>query len=535
MIMPADTLMAKPHARPQPLAAPLVALRGIGKRFANVVANESIDLELRAGEVHVLLGENGAGKSTLVALLSGLLQPDAGQIIVDGSPMRILSPGAALALGIGTVFQHVMLSPALTVAENLLLGQGWWRRPARAALDQAVGAIARDFGLNVDLDAVTGELSLGEQQQVEIIRALLRQTRLLIFDESTSMLTPQGIEELGALMRRLVERGLAIVFITHKLDEARRFGDRITVLRLGRKVGEISSERLEALDDASAHQEIVSLMFETIKATGEAVVGKERKRVAMSGKPLLELRDITVTGQSGSTGIEAISLSVWPGEVLGIAGIDGNGQKLIAEAIAGQRRLDSGKITFGGIAIDNLDVGARRKLGIRYLTDDRLSEGSVAAFAVSANLLLKEIGKEPFWSRGFTRTAVIDVHANAQVKEFDVRTPSIRTPIGKLSGGNIQKALLARELFGDARLVIFSKPTYGLDHNNIVTSRRRIAEVGARGIAVILISTDLEEILALSDRIAVMSRGRIAGILENTGDARLAVGGLMVGGALEHG
>ena len=435
-------------------AEPAVSVSGISKRFPGVVANSDISLDFLPGEVHVLLGENGAGKSTLIGILSGLQQPDEGTIRVHGKPVAIRSPRAAILLGIGCVYQHSTLVPTMTVAENLMLGQPWYlplrQRTTLARLTQLSGLL----GITIDPDARVDSLSLGEQQQVEIIKALWRGERVLILDEPTSMLTPQGVKELGAVIARLRANGLAIIFVTHKLNEVIAFGDHVSVLKLGKLAGQIGSATFRGLTAEGATAIILDLMFDPasdhtpqLEREFEGKVDLRRdKRIVTSQEPVLELRAVATAGQGRDLALDNVSLSVREGEVLGIAGVDGNGQRQLAEAIAGQRPLAGGHIIYRGVDVSRLGVGARQKLGLRYLTDDRLGEATVGSFSVAINLLLKRIGEPPFWRRGFVRQQPIFANATDLIAHYDVRTPGPWTPIAKLSGGNIQKALFAREL-----------------------------------------------------------------------------------------
>ncbi|NIA69747.1 ABC transporter ATP-binding protein [Pelagibius litoralis] len=520
-----------------------VELRGITKRFPGVLANDDISLDFRPGEIHVLLGENGAGKSTLIGILAGMQQPDAGEIRVRGASVRIGSPRESLELGIGTVFQHVLLVQSLTVLENLMLGGAWWRRIDRDAALKRFRELSELLALEISPDALVGRLSLGQQQQVEIVRALWRGEGVLVLDEPTSMLTPEGVRELGQVMVRLRDEGVAIVFITHKLQEAYAFGDRISVLRLGKLVGSIDKERLSGMDEQAVTDEVIRLMFGSTEGhdqDAETLSGLGHRRPHLSAErqaeePCLNLRAVSTQGDVGECPLQDVSFSLFPGEILGIAGVDGNGQKHLAEAVAGQRLAAQGEIFLEGAKIERLGVPDRRKLGIRYITDERLGEGTVGAFSVAHNVVMKEIGQPPLWRHGISLWDRIFAHARGQIREHDVRTPSERTPIGRLSGGNIQKVLLARELaddlVGEAKVVVFNKPTYGLDLQSTRFARDRIRRGAESGLATILISTELDELIELSDRIAVMFQGRLAGIVENGEGVEREIGLLMTGAA----
>ncbi len=523
----------------------VAALRHVTKRFPGIVALDRVSLEFHAGEIHVLLGENGAGKSTLVSLLAGMQQPDEGEILIGGAPAVIDSPRRSMDLGIGAVFQHILLVPSLTVIENLMLGGSWLRPLGRAATLRRFEELSSLLGTRIDPDARVSGLSLGEQQQVEIMRALWRDEKLLLLDEPTSMLTPQGVADLGRMMRRLKDKGVALILITHKLLEAYEFGDRISVLRLGTLAGDIDPQRLQTMSEAQRTESVIRMMFGAapgVDATPEQ--GHEEELAILLGRKLprantvdrnkpatLAVRALATAPDFAETPLHEVSFDLWAGEVLGIAGVDGNGQKHLAEVLAGQRSLRQGRIDLAGSDITQGRVPERRQRGVRYVTDDRLGEGTVGVFSVATNLVLKEIGAPPYWRRGITDWELIHSSARETILRNDIRTPSERTPVGKLSGGNIQKVLLARELDAEANVAILNKPTYGLDLHNQRLALDRIVAAAARGVALIVISTDLDELLEISDRIGVMFQGRLAGIVDNGDGAGNKVRRLMTGAA----
>ncbi len=523
----------------EPTDTPIVELVGITKSFPGVLANDRIDLTLRRGEVHCLLGENGAGKSTLIGILSGLNRPDAGTIRIEGVETAISSPRTALELGIGTVPQHSALIPALTVLENLMLGDTRRLRLDEAGARTRLDELASLLGVDVDPDAVAADLALGHQQQVEIIKALWRGSRVLILDEPTSMLTPQGVAELSKVLARLKEQGQAVIFITHKLHEALSLGDFISILRQGRLVGTIDGQALREKDHEELRADIVRVMFgEEARAVADVAELREdlsdvegESPTAVLGDLVLELRNVSAPGEGAELGIEDVSLDLRQGEILGVAGVDGNGQRPLAEVIAGQRGASHGEVLLYGGAVTRMPVSARQKLGLRYVTDDRLGEGIVSSLPVGLNLFLKRIGEQPFWRHGRIQRAAVDERAAELVREYDVRTPGVGTRAGTLSGGNVQKVLLARELSFDPKVVVFNKPTYGLDVKTTATVRDLIRSLVAGGGAALVISTDLDELLDIADRIAVLSRGRLVGVVPNGPGITEEVGRLMVGSA----
>lgn len=522
-----------------PANVPAVELHGITKSFPGVVANDDISLDVRAGEVLSLLGENGAGKSTLMGILSGIQQPDSGEIRVDGVPVRIDSPRKALDIGIGTVYQHSTLIPALTVLENLMLGDSGKLRLDAASARARLEEFGKVLGVEVDPEARATDLALGRQQQVEIIKALWRGSRLLILDEPTSMLTPQAVEELYTVLARLKAEGLATIFITHKLHEAVSLGDRISVLRTGRMVGTLDADAVSSTPPDKLEEIVIEMMFGAAAASltdaaelrvdvGEAEAEEAPKATRVLGEPLLELVGVTASGEGTDPGIEDIDLTLHEGEVLGVAGVDGNGQRALAEAISGQRRIGAGELRLFGAPVNRLNVMKREKLGLRYLTDDRIGEGIVGNLSISLNMFLKRIGQPPYWRYGSVRKRAIDERATELCKQFDVRAPGVETRAGTLSGGNMQKVLLARELSFGAKVVVFHKPTYGLDLKTTLAVREMIRQM-RDGQAALVISTDLDELLEVADRIVVLSRGRLVGEAEPGPGAAERIGGMMIG------
>ena len=494
-------------------------LRGVTKRFGTLVANDRINLTVEAGEIHALLGENGAGKSTLMNVLYGLYQADEGQILLDNKVQSFKGPGDAMAAGIGMVHQHFMLIPVFTVAENVVLGNEPSNKLGVLDLEAArkkVREISDRFGFDVDPDAVIEDLPVGVQQRVEIIKSLIRDARVLVLDEPTAVLTPQETDELMQIMRDLAKAGTSIIFITHKLREVQAVANKITVIRQGKVVG-------EALPTDSA-SELATMMV------GREVDLKVDKDAAKLGDVILRVEDIHVEDDRKQLAVDGVSLNVRAGEVLAIAGVQGNGQTELSEAIMGLRPVLKGRgaIALGEHYLDHLSVRKRLEAGIGYVPEDRKKDGLVGEFDIAENLMLNGSFSKPFAKGVQIDFANRDRIAAELIKEFDVRTPSASTHAEKLSGGNQQKVVVARELSREVKLLIVSQPTRGVDVGSIEFIHERIIQERDSGRAVLLISTELDEVLALADRIAVMYRGKIVGIVDANA-SRETLGKMMAG------
>jgi general nucleoside transport system ATP-binding protein len=483
------------------------------------VANDHIDLVVEPGEIHALLGENGAGKSTLMNVLYGLLQPDEGEVLVDGKARHFKSPGDAIAAGIGMVHQHFMLVPVFTVTENIMLGAEQTNGGPIGLLDRRTARthvleVSRRYGLPVDPDATIEDMPVGVQQRVEIVKALVREVDLLILDEPTAVLTPQETDELLSVMRTLKAAGKSIVFITHKLKEVKAIADRITVVRRGAVVG-------TARPDASEDSLAALMVGRSVKLTVD-------KAPARPGEPVLSVRGLRVYDDRGHPAVDGVDLEVRAGEVLGIAGVQGNGQTELVEAIMGLRPVTEGRIDLAGQNIADRNTKDTLRTGVGYIPEDRSVDGLVKDFTVAENLVLDVYDQPPYASGLALRPVAIKQAAQKMISGFDIRTSSAETSVGTLSGGNQQKVIVARELSRDLRVVIAAQPTRGVDVGSTEFIHARVVHERDEGAAVLLVSSELDEVLGLADRIAVMYRGKILATLP-PGASREQVGLLMAG------
>lgn len=493
-------------------------MRGITKRFPGVLANDGVNFDLRAGEVHALLGENGAGKSTLMKILYGMYHPDAGEILVNGKAVKINSPTSAIQQGIGMIHQHFMLVPTLTVAENVALGLPSSRRPLTDLdrVSEKILALADKYHLSIDPGAYIWQLSVGQQQRVEIIKALYRGAAILLLDEPTAVLTPQEVEELFVIMRQMLSDGYGLVFISHKLHEVISISDRVTVLRDGRHVG--TRPTCDVTQNTLA-QWMVGHEIDFIKSTEKPQIREVR----------FALEDVCCKSDRGMEGLCGVNLEVHSGEIVGLAGVSGNGQLELAETLTGIRPISSGKVFLEGRDVTGKKPAEITEAGLSYIPEERMKDGMIRNFNISENLVLREHHKAPFSKHGFLQMPYINEHADRLIKQFRIKTPSRKTLAKSLSGGNIQKVLLARELSRNPRAIIAAQPTRGLDIGASEYVREQLLGERKKGTAILLISEDLDEILALSDRIAVIYEGRIMDILPRESATKEDIGLLMAG------
>ncbi|ETT65314.1 galactoside ABC transporter ATP-binding protein [Paenibacillus sp. FSL R7-277] len=504
-------------------AAPVVELKQITKRFPGIVANDSISLTLEKGEIHALLGENGAGKSTLMNIVFGLYQPDEGSIEIDGKPVIIDNPNKAIELGIGMVHQHFKLVDPFTVTENIVLGmepKKGLKIDYKSAAEQ-VRKLSEQYGLQVNPNAKIHDISVGMQQRVEIMKTLYRGADILIFDEPTAVLTPQEITELMAIMKRLVAEGKSIILITHKLKEIMQISDRVTIIRRGKVIDTVKTTETNPNELAE-------------KMVGRGVTFKVDKQPPHIGESILKLSNVSSKSKDGVPVLNGLSFEVKAGEILGIAGVDGNGQSELIQAITGLRKIDSGSIQVSGKEIGNLSPRKVSEMNVSHIPEDRHKHGLVLDFTVSENMVLETYYKSPYNQNGFLNTDVINKHAEDLVRQFDVRTPSIENKARSLSGGNQQKAIIAREIDKNPTLLIAAQPTRGLDVGAIEFVQKQLIAQRDQGKAVLLISFELDEIMNVSDRIAVIYEGQIVGEVfpQDTNDQEL---GLMMAGSLKRG
>jgi general nucleoside transport system ATP-binding protein len=482
-------------------APPVVELRGITKRFPGVLANDSIDFDLRRGEIHALLGENGAGKSTLMNIVYGLYSPDDGEIRLNGTPVDIDSPSAAIAHGIGMVHQHFMLIPVMTVAENIVLA----KEPTRGgilldfrAADRSVENVSKAFNFAIDPDALIQDITVGQQQRVEILKALFRGAEILILDEPTAVLTPQEANDLFEILRTLVREGMSVIFISHKLNEVLAIADRITVLRRGKRIDTIPRE-------GATEQGLARMMV------GREVLLRVEKKAPEPGEVLLGVEDLHVSDERGLPAVRGISFKVRAGEIVAIAGVDGNGQTELVEALAGLRNPSEGRISIAGDDVTHEAPRHHLDAGLGHIPEDRLRRGLVLEFSLAENLALHDYRKPPNSRFGWLQPRRIIAWARGLLEEFDVRGGRAETRASALSGGNQQKVVVAREVARDPRVLLAAQPTRGLDVGAIEFVHRRLVQERDEGRAILLVSLELEEVLSLADRILVIYEGRIVG------------------------
>ncbi len=499
---------------------PVLDVRGVTKTFPGVIANEDVDLTLNQGEIHCLLGENGAGKSTLVNVVFGLYQPDKGTIKVRGEQVRFSGVGDAIDHGIGMVHQHFQLIPVFTVAENVILGNELTNGPFLDLNDarKRIRDLEQQYGLLVDPDAKVGDLSVGEQQRVELVKALFREADVLILDEPTAVLTPGEVDDFFGVVRSLVDQGKSIIFITHKLREVLAVADRITVLRDGKVAGTADPK-------TATQQSLANLMV------GRDVVFQVEKGPSHPVDTVIRVSGLGVDDDRGVRTVNDLSLEVRAGEIFGVAGVEGNGQRELVEAVTGMRPKAAGRVEILGVDATRLSPRKITELGSAHIPEDRNKHGMVGPYSIADNLVLNRYYQAPFSKRGIRNTSAIAEEAERLVEAFDIRTPGIDVPIDNLSGGNQQKVIVARELTGDVKAIFVAQPTRGLDVGSIEFIHKQIIALRDAGAAVLLVSAELDEILSLSDRIGVLYRGRLVGTFDAAETTREQLGYLMATGA----